>query len=257
MDSQHIVELTDFMDSHYGVGNWTRRTGVGLGTDIGPALVAACNFLRTNYGRGIISITPGGAWLMNTAPTPAQWSGHRIIGAGSQASSVVWNSNSGCPFYFNAAGGYTGGGIEGLSILLEDGYPTSNTYGILLQGDASFQQDQTMWSDIYMTALGNSYWFNGFQAYGNARTSPQGIRIADMTNVQIFRCRNAGFYGSNLVGWSGRNIGCYAGLAGGNSFYLTGGGSTNTNSVQCHFDLVIASIVASNLSLCKINGVQY
>lgn len=251
----YVADLAAFMTSHYGVG-WTQRSGVGLGTDIGPALMDACAFLRANYGRGIISITPG-SWLMSTALTPEELSGHTIVGVGSQGSKVIWNSDGGIPFHWSGANGYTGGGMRGVGILLEDGHPNSTAYGILAQGDAIYQPDQMMFEDIYLTALGNSYWFNGFQIYGNARTSPQGVRIGDITNLQIFRCRNAGFYGSNMVGWSGRNIGCYVGQGGGNTFYVAGGGTPSTNSTNCDFDLVSATLNVANVSNVKINGTSY
>lgn len=229
MDS--TVNLTDFMDSRYGAGSWSQRTGVGIGTDIGPALSDALNYLRTNCGRGKV-IIPSGTWLMTNPPTSDQYSGNYIEGYGSQASLVVYNANSGSPFSFSGNNGYSGGGIRGVGILLEDGYPTSTAQGISLRGNATYQPDQTQFNDIYMSAIGSSYWYDGFFAYGNDRVTPQGIRVGYVTDLQVFRCRNTGIYLSNIVQWVVDNVGIYVGQGTGNNMYLAGGGTSLKNSIQ-------------------------
>lgn len=250
-----IVNLDDFMNSHYGAGNWTQRTGVGIGTDIGPAMVDACNYLRSNFQRGRIMIPPE-TWLMNTAPTADQYSGIQIEGCGSQASKIVWNSNSGASVSFSGGNGYTGGGVKGIGIFLEDGYPSSTSVGIALQGSATYQPDQMEFSDVYMSTIGSSYWYNGFFAYGAARTSPQGIRVANVSNLQVFRCSNTGIYLSNIVQWTMNNIGIYAGSGSGNNFYLAGGGSASTNSVQTYITGLACSgdLNLTNCTKFFING---
>lgn len=227
------VVLTEFMDARYGAGNWTPRTAVGVGTDIGPALADALDYLRANFGRGVVAIPPG-LWRMVNAPSAAQWSGNYCEGLGSQASIIVYDNDSGSPFAFSGAGGYTGGGIRGLGILLEDGHPTSTAQIIRLQGDSTYQPDQMEFRDIYASAIGSSYWYDGFYAYGNARVAPQGIRVADLRNIQIFRCRNTGAYLSNIVQWTIDNVGIYAGQGTGNNFYIAGGGTPSTNSIQVY-----------------------
>ena len=255
VSSPGVVNLQDFMDAHYGAGLWTKRTGVGLGSDIGPALVAALAHIRTTWGRGKVVIPPG-LWMMKTAPTAAQYSGCMIEGFGSMASLVVYDADSGAPFSFSGAGGYTGGGIKGVGLLLEDGHPTSTATAIRLQGDATYQPDQMEFRDIYCSANGNSYWYDGFHAVGTARTSPQGIRICDVRNLQIFRCRNTGIYIQNAVQWTMENIGVYAGIGSGNNFYIAGGGSASTNTTQisvrrlaCNGDLNI-----TNCSRFEVSG---
>lgn len=229
------VSLADYMNARYGVGLWSQRTGVGIGTDIGLALVDALTYLRATYGRGKVIIPPG-SWLMNTAPTADQYSGHQIEGFGSQSSLVFWNSNTGSPFSFSGGGGYTGGGLKGIGIQLEAGYPTSTATAILMQGNATYQPDQMEFRDIYCSAQGASYWYNGFYANGCARTSPQGIRVCDISNAQMFRCANAGWYLSNAVQWTLNNVGVYVGAGSGNNFYLAGGGSPSTNSTQVYIN---------------------
>lgn len=230
-----IVSLTDFMTSHYGCTTWTQRTGIGLGTDIGPALIDALTYLRTTYGRGKVIIPPG-TWLMSTAPTADQYSGNQIEGFGSQASKIVWNSNTGCPFSFSGNGGYTGGSLKGIGLMLESGFPSSTATAITMQGNATYQPDQMEFSDLYVSAIGTSLWYNGFYANGSARTSPQGIRVCNISNVQVFCCSNTGWYINNAVQWTLNNVGVYVGQGSGNNFYLSGNGAALTNSTQVYIN---------------------
>jgi hypothetical protein len=132
-------------------------------------------------------------------------------------------------FSYTGAGGFTGGGLKRLKIFLEDGYPASAVYGVKLQGDATFQPDDMTFEDIYIGTVGNSYLYTGFFAWGDARTSPQGIRVLNARNVQIFRCRAYAAYFSNLVQSVIDNFGTYNGLDYGNDAYITG------NSTGCDF----------------------
>jgi hypothetical protein len=249
-----VVSLATYMDQHYGAGSWTGRTGVGAGSDIGPALVAACSYLRTNFGRGTIVIPPG-QWLMTTTPTAAQWSGITVWGAGSQSSVITYNSATGVPFSFSGAGGFTGGGVHGIGLLLEEGLGDTNAVAFLLQGDATFQPDQMAFSDIYCTFRGSSKWLDGFKAVGTARTAPQGIRVCTVNNLQIFGCRNTGVYIQNVVQWTLNNIGVYVGTGGGANFYIAGGGTSNTNSTQVYADAIVATEVnITNTSKFRVTG---
>jgi hypothetical protein len=145
-------------------------------------------------------------------------------------------------------------------LLLESGLGNTNALGILLQGDSVYQPDQMEFDDIYMSAVGGlSHWFTGFEAYGNARTAPQGIRVASINNVQVFNCRNAGVYLSNVVQWSMINFGVYTGTGSGSNFYIAGGGSPQTNSVQVFGQLINVQGVlsVSNASRTSINGTNY
>ncbi len=208
----NTLDLRDLMDARYGVGSWTQRTGVGAGSDIGLAICDGLTTLKSNFYGGTIFVPPG-VWLMNT-PIPATLlSGSKIKGLHSQASIIVFNNAWNAAFSFNGNGGATGGGMSGLGILLESGLGLSSSYAILLNGDSVHQQDQTEWDDLYISAWGgSSYWWDGFHADGVARTSPLGVRVATLNNVQVFNCRNASFYLKTVVQWSMSNVGAYTGI---------------------------------------------
>ncbi|GKS86478.1 hypothetical protein AVMA1855_20020 [Acidovorax sp. SUPP1855] len=251
-----IVCIDEVLNAIYGVGGWTNRTGVGAGTDIGPALIAACATLRAKYGRGEIFIPPGRELLAKTVPSAAQWAGVTLRGAGSQASTVILDSNSANFYSTNAAQGISGGGVHSLCIALEAGHPNSACVAVSLQGGSQYQPDQTTFSDLYITRKSpDSYWYSGFVAYGNDRTSPQGIRGADVRNVQIFGCKNAGVYLSNAVQWDMSNIGVYQGVGGGSNFYIAGGGTPATNSTQIRVDgLVCGELNIANATKFFVSG---
>lgn len=227
------LNLSSLMDEVYGAGNWSKRTGPGVGSDVSPAMTLGCQKLRQSCGRGEIVIPPG-SWLMNSGISPVDLSGITIRGYGSMASLLFYNKGTGIALHWSGHSGYTGGGIHGIGLQLEGGFGNSAATAILLQGDATYQPDQFSASDIYCTAQGDSYWYAGFKAYGNARTSPQGVRVADIRNVQIFRCHSTAWYLSNIVQWTMQNIGAYVGAPNsiGCNFYLAGGGTASTNSTQ-------------------------
>jgi hypothetical protein len=249
------ADLRDFLDSTVGVGLWTERTGVGVGTNCQPAAEAALDAIRARYGRGVLRIPPG-TWLFNAELAPAKLSGIFVEGYGSQVTKLVYNKNSGAFLRWSAASAFTGGGIRGVGCLLEDGYPTSNAEFMRLEGDATNQPDQFRAEDLYVSAFGSSFWYQGLIAYGVARTSPQGIRIADLRNIQLFRNRNAAALFYNIVGWTIINLGSYSGSGGGNDVYLSGGGAANTNSIQVSIDGLWCSgdLKLSNASRCRLFG---
>jgi hypothetical protein len=228
------ADARDFLDKRHGVGGWSYRTGVGLGTDIVPSLHDAFDAVRARYGRGEIILPPAetGMWRLAQGLNAAKLSGHRLEGLGSQATKVVFDANSGALFDLSGAGAFTGGGIKGIGVLLEEGYPTSTAEILKLSADATYAPDQTLFEDIYASAMGASYWYNGFNGSGILRTSPQGIRIAMARDIQIFRCRNAGGLFYNCVGWSLDNFGVFSGTGTGNDVYISGGGAANTNTTK-------------------------
>jgi len=233
--SKYELELSDLMDARYGAGNWTERTGIGIGTDIGPAIADGVALLRstTSTGRGKIKI--GSArWLMNTSP--GDLSGINLEGVESMASVIVYNNAAGAALLWSGLGGYTGGGARGLGLMLESGLGNTGAYGIFLQGNATFQPDQTEWDEIYMSSIGaTSFWYDGFHADGSARSSPQGIRIATMREVEIFNCRNVPLYLSNVVGWTLENVGVFTGVGPyGNDIFIVGG-STHVTGVGLNY----------------------
>lgn len=254
--NQGTITLVDAMDAYYGVGSWTRRTGVGTGSDIQPAITAALQALRSVYGRGAVIISPG-TWLMNSGINPADLSGNYIIGYGSQSSKIVYNKNSGAAFKWSGASGYTGGGMHGIGLFLESGYAGSSSYAIILSGDATYQPDQMMFSDLYVTILGSSTWYAALTADGSARTSPQGLRVLSMDNIQLFGSSSYAAYFKNVLQCSIRNIGTYSGAGTGMDFYITGGGTSSTNSTQCSFDTMYVggTLYLNNSSNIYLNGV--
>src|SRR6185369_16841938 len=247
----YVLDLRDLMNARYGVGGWTGRTGIGVGTDIGPAICDGLTALRANFSGGIIDIPPG-VWLLNT-PIPANLlSGSIIRGLHSQASIIVFNNPGNAAFSFNGSGGATGGGMRGLAILLESGLGNTNSYAIILNGDSVHQQDQTEWNDLYISAWGgSSYWWDGFHADGVARTSPLGVRVATLNNVQVFNTRNAPFYLKTTVQWTLNNVGAYTGIGPYANTVLIAG------AVHMYGEAVNAVLNIFGSSDVLINGTRY
>ncbi len=245
------LDLCDLMDSRYSAGGWTQRIGVGVGTDIGPAIADGVANLRVlPGGRGKILIPPG-TWLMTTSP--GDLSGVYLEGMGSMASVIAYNNTVGGALPWRGSNGFTGGGARGIGLLLESGLGNTNAYGILLQGTATYQPDQMEFNDIYMSAIGgNSYWWDCFHADGSARAHPQGVRVATLNNVQLFNAHNIGFYGANLVQWTLNNVGCYTGTGPyGTSVIITGG------SVHVYGQAVNAQLNITSTNDVSINGTRY
>ena len=260
------VNLVDFMNARYGVNSWSYRTGVGVGTDAGPAINDALQYIRTNFSRGTLLIPPTGIFLVNTAINPALLAGNNILGYGSQASKIVYNVANSDAFRFSGAGGFTGGGIKGLAILLEanlgtvfsTGKRNSSTNAINLQGDTSYQPDQMVFSDLYISAISaagydTSYWNNGVQVYG-IRTSPQGIRVGQWDNIQLFNNYNSGISLYNAIQHSFNNVGIYTGENTGNNCYI--GSTTGGNSTQINMQNLTVSgeLNLTNSTRVTING---
>lgn len=251
------ISLSTCMDNFYGAGNWTYWTGPATGTDIEPALDACLVNIRNATLRGVVWIDPGESFALKTPIPPNDLSGNYLLGAGSQASKIIYQSSSGVALGWNGANGNTGGGIRGIGLLLDSGLGNTNSIGILSQGDASFQADQWELDDVYMSAIGaSSHWYTGVEFYGNYRTAPQGIRVGSINNLQIFNCWNAAFYASNLVGWTINNLGTYTGSGGGNDVYITGGGAALTNSVLVSLTGLISNgtLQLSNASNINLSG---
>jgi len=247
-------DLREFMDEEYGVGGWTTRTGVGVGSDIGPAITRFCNAYTSRHSL----VIPQGLWLWTTPVDPALMAGKTIKSyCGSQGAIVVWNNNTGSPFRMTGGAGITGGGVQGIGILLEDGFATSNSIAINCVGDASFQPDQQKYEDLYISSLGTSYWAQCLFMDGTARTSPQGIRVGTMLNVQLFRARTQTATLFGLVGWTFINFGTYAGTGAlANNVYIGGGGTTATNcqSVYFHHCIVGGELNLTNANRLSLDG---
>ncbi len=244
--------LSSLMEAHYGAGNWSSRTHPGTGTDIAPAIYAGVQ------SSGEVCIDRG-HWTLRTPLDPNIISGASIRGVSSQASLVYFNppNGSGAAFWFSGSNNRTGGGIQGVAIVLEDGLGMSNAVAIKLVGDAVYQPDQMMFSDIYITALGASHWYAGFFADGRGRTHPQGVRVSNVSNMQVFRAHALGVWMANVVQWTLTNVGVYVGQGSGNSLYIAGGGTPLTNSAQVYLTgvAVMGDINITNASGFSVSGV--
>lgn len=268
------VNLIDFMNARYGVGGWSYRSAVGVGTDAGPAINDALQYLRNNYSRGTLIIPPNGIFLVSTPIDPNYLAGNNIVGYGSQASKICFNLASGSAFRFSGYNGFTGGGLQGLGIFLEAGLGTvfasgksyTTTYAIHLEGSSvvsgagAYQPDQLMFSDLYVSAISavgynTSYWYNGLYIYA-VRQSPQGCRVGQWSNIQLFNNYNTGIYIYNAVQHSFSNIGVYTGENTGSNCYITGGGSSLINTTQVNLQnlTVIGELNLTNATKITING---
>lgn len=238
-----ICNLYDQMNSHYGVGGWSFYTTAGTGTDIGPALAECITTFASYRSRGIIYVPSRGTWALSTANTDV--SGAMIQGDGSIASLIVFQSSTGAAFWWKGTGGKTWGGIKGISMLLDSTIGASSATAYLFQGDATNQPDQCEMDDIYTSSLGGSTWNTGLSFNGELRTSPQGIRICDIRNVQLFQNTNAGASFRNVVGFTITNLGVYTGSGTGNTIFISGGGTASTNSIQ----ITMMNVISTDLNV--------
>lgn len=229
-----FVTLTQCMDHHYGVGAWTHRTGIGTGSDIGPALNDCLGAFKTSSVQGgELFVNPTGCWLYTTPITATNIAGISIKGVNSQDSCIVFNNSNAVAYAFNGTGSYTGGGVSGVGTYLESGLGNTTSYGVEFLASSTLSADTTRFSDAVFSVLtGTDYWYQCFHADGTARTSPQGIRVGYVDGLQCFNNRNLAIYLDGVVQWTLSNVGSYTGSGTGNDIYITGGGASNTNSVQ-------------------------
>jgi len=217
------TQLSGAMNDFYGKGNWFERGQAMTGTDIAPAIYLAVR------ASGEVCIDRG-SWALKTPLDPSLISGSSIRGLSSQASKIYFQSATGAAFHFSGANGRTGGGLSAVAIILEDGFGLSNAIAVMLQGNGLYQPDQSSYRDLYITSLGSSYWYSGFFAHGVERTHPKGIRVVDISNVQVFKVHRLGIWVANAVQWSVSNIGVYVSTGTGQNLYVAGGGTAETNS---------------------------
>lgn len=242
------LELTDAMDAVYGAGQWWGRLQGGhLGTDIGPAIDWACGQFKAGAGRGVLHIEAG-AWVLKAPPDPVKLAGIVLEGDGSQASQLVYGRSAGAAISLTGANGFTGGGLKGLGILLDAGIGDSTAYGVLMQGNAVSQPDSVIIEDLFIDTLdANTFWYTGFQMWGNARDGAsglaQGIRVTDLRDITIFRCRNVGAYISGVVDLSivGLSTSVPKVGSGGGDITITGGATQGTKSWHIDGRLVVAN----------------
>lgn len=252
------IDLRDLMDEHYGTGAWTRRTGTNTGSDIAPAITLGLDRLRAAYGRGKIYIAPGASWMQKTVLDPAKLSGIVIEGLHSLASGIVFSGN-GNFLDFSGAAGLTGGAIRRLGMFREDGY-SSASIAMNLDGDGTYQPDQFDIEDIYCSAIGTGFWTANLVCSGQDRTSPQGLRVGTIRNVQLFKSGAGGGYSAgffNAVQWSVDNLGTYNGTGAlANNVYVGGGGTASTNTTQFSLERLACGgeLNLTNSTRCRIDG---
>lgn len=253
-NSPAVCNLKDQMDSHYGVGGWSQYTGAGTGTDIGPALSECITAFATSAGkRGTIFVPSGavGAWVLTTAGI--DFSGVYIQGQGSQGSVIVFRPSvpATSAFLWSGAAGFSGGGILGIGIALDSTVGAYTGTAILLQGNASFQPGQIQINDIYCTVVGGSTWGSGLVIDGVASTSPQGIRGVYISDVQLFSNTVHGVFLRNAVQIVISSLSVNGGTTTGRDFYVAGGGTASTNSIQ----LVLDGIITNDLNITNSSRV--
>jgi hypothetical protein len=249
-------DLWDLMKARYGDTIMTPYCDATL------AIHDGLTAIRANGGRGEIIVPGGFNGLLKTQIDPNLLSGSSIRGDDPAASQLTYCKNSGVALYFSGANGFTGGGVRDLTLNLMNGMGDSTAYAILLQGDATYQPDEMVFENVRITSPDPAaFWYTGFQAYGNARTAPQGIRVVKIENVSIFQCRNVGLYLSNAVEFNLWGVRTYTGKPGtaGNDMFITGGGSQYTNSFAVYGEGVHCggTLHVDNSSGVRINGTQY
>lgn len=247
------ADLRDFLDARHGVNGWTFRDGVVHGgTDCLSALHDALDALRARYSYGTLRIVGGGGMFRLGGPIDTnRLRGMLIEGTHPNDARLCFDCSAGGLFQYTGGGGFTGGGMKRIKAWLESGYPLSSVLPLVLQGDASFQPDDMTFEDCYFNTLGNSTYYAGPLLYGNARTSPQGERVLNIRNMQVFNTRMYGGYFSNLVQSVVDNYGSYtpAGPDGGD-IHIVG------NTTGCDFRRMAAScdLIINNAHRVFVTG---
>lgn len=255
--ADRVADLRDFMDMQYGVGAWTFRSTAHTGSDCTTAMNTALAAVRTRYGYGSVRVVGSGTYRFASGIDPTALKGMYIVGENPSSSQMVFDMNTGVAFNFTGAGGFNSGGLKNLNVYIEDGYPTSTLYGILLQGDSTFQPDAMVFENLTFTRLGTtSFWYNGFICDASARTSPQGNRVCNLRNINLFTCRNIGAQFINAVQWDVSNFGVYVGSGAGNDVFIAGGGTTLTNTTQFDFRRfsIAGTLHVNNCQKVYMNG---
>lgn len=244
-----VANLWDYMDQIYGVGGWSQWSGGTSGSDIAPAMLAAATQLRSIYGRGIILI-PGGTYLSSN--WDVSLSGHTIMGVGgSQAAQIMFDVAGGSGITINGAGGWSGGGVHGLTIWITSNHVGSVAYAVSITDDgAGGAPDQSFYSDLYIEGFNGGQWYNGFYVDGSGRLVPQGIRICGATDIVVFGTTNTAVYLFNAVQWTLNNIETN-GASPGSDVYITG---TSSRPLQQTTQVYLGGLLCSgslHINACK------
>lgn len=254
------ADLRDFMDMHYGVGEWAFRTTPHSGDDIVPAASAAFDAMRSRYGWGKLLINSHGGYFRQAQPMDVtKLKGMTIDGGPMFSGRICCDFTDGTAFDLTGFDGYTAGGMENLVIVLEEDCGDSNVYCIKLAGDTSQQPDNMRFKHLRITSLDeDAFWYNGLTFDGSARIlAPKGIRIGVIDDIEIFRCRNTGAFFQNIDQWTINNLGVYVPKVGtdGDHITITGNGTDLENSDQFNLTRFYCSVL--HLNNCRngyING---
>lgn len=230
MPSPSHDDLRNWLTKRHG-SSWTTRTGVGQGTDISLALGDWCDHLNDNGGYGELMIPPG-TWRMANAISPERLKGKRLLGTATRnATKIVVDMSAGIAFHWSGFGGFTGGGMDNITLQLEKDKGDANITAIRLSGDSTYQPDDMVFRNVKITAItgtdggdGESYWLRCVHIDGSARSSPKGVRVGTWEDIQMFRSWDYPMFISGAVQFGMHNIGTYSGKgATGNNIYVQGG----------------------------------
>lgn len=250
------ANLIDFLDIDHGVGSWTGFSQPNSGTDVGPSVGNACVAMKNRWGGGRLIIPPGA--YLSTAWDATKTSGVNIEGTGNSLQTQIWfDMAGGFGTEWNGYGGYGGGGVKHLALILTSTSGASSAYalGLTVSGSpgAYVAASNSYFDNLYIEGWGGSTWYRGVHIDAVLKVAPQGqgLRIGEMKNVQIFSTSNVAFYCRNAVQWLFDNIQSYG--ASGTDFYITGGGGTTENSTQIYMNGFVCS---GNLNLSQCDHIQ-
>lgn len=214
------------MSEHY-------PSGWNADTDAAPAINAA-------FAAGTMRIikNPG----QHTIASQVHAGGKQIEGFGLMCSWKI-AMGSGVAFQYSVPGG----GMKGCSFNLAVPGDTL-TYAINLSGDQFTQPDQTTFEDLYITSQVGGYYWTAMQINGLARSTPIGVRVVTLRNVQCFQSRSYGLTILNGVSVYGDQIGIFTGKDLGNTLYVQDSWNVNIDGLVCSY------VVGSNVHGGEIRG---
>lgn len=162
-------------------------------------------------------------------------------------------STSPC-FLMTGAGGASGGGLRRLNLWSPAGRTTGQA--LRLDGDATYQPDETALQDIKIT--GSGAWDIPLFLSGldRATGSPPGLRKVSMVNVFLGRGTSAAMYCDSVEELNCFGLGTYGGaVAAGNDIYVTSGnGATRSSVVELMATNCQGTLIIDRGQLVQANG---
>jgi hypothetical protein len=186
---------------------------------------------------------PSPGMLLGTSGAPmANWEfkGIWILGQDPNRT-VIYLPGSGAStspcFLMTGGGGATGGGMRRINLWAPVGRTTGQA--LRLDGDGTYQPDETALQDIKITGQGAWDIPLFLSGLDRATGSPPGLRKVSMVNVFLGRGTSAGMYADNVEELQAFGLGVYGGaVAAGNDIYVTSGNVATRSSV--------VNLIASN-----------